>query len=202
MTCQRACNLVDSCDYFIYNLDQKNCELIEGTERDCDIVIGPPQPSYKQCQSGTDNTTTITPTVPTVPTTTPTVPTTTPTVPTVPTTTPTVPTTTPTVPTTTPTVPTTTPTVQTTSPTVPTTTPTVPTTTQTVPTTTPSPKTIRVLVIDAISGKVIKSAKLTSTWGATNEAIEYTDNKGLFVCLFVCFFFFVFFFVYNVAGLW
>ena len=44
-----ACQHYDGCKYFEYDQDTQDCELLNSSERICDISRGPPKPSYNEC---------------------------------------------------------------------------------------------------------------------------------------------------------
>ena len=53
--CQFACQLYDkepSCEYFFYNSQEQNCQFLSDASRTCDIIRGPPSPSFEQCSEG------------------------------------------------------------------------------------------------------------------------------------------------------
>ena len=52
--CQFACNLEPECDYFVYDKEQQNCELIHGQKVECDLMIGPPDPLIRSCKNFTE----------------------------------------------------------------------------------------------------------------------------------------------------
>jgi hypothetical protein len=45
--CQFACLFVPKCQYFLYDIDLKNCELFDSEKRDCDLIRGPPKPDIQ-----------------------------------------------------------------------------------------------------------------------------------------------------------
>ena len=47
--CQTACRVLTKCEYFNYDMQLKDCELITSTSRNCDLVRGPPEPDYDEC---------------------------------------------------------------------------------------------------------------------------------------------------------
>jgi len=52
--CQQACQIFgDSCQYFSYNEINNECVLLNSAARDCNILIGPPNPSYEDCNKKT-----------------------------------------------------------------------------------------------------------------------------------------------------
>ena len=54
IVCQFACNLEPECDYFVYDKEQQNCELIHGQKVECDLMIGPPDPLIRSCKNFTE----------------------------------------------------------------------------------------------------------------------------------------------------
>ena len=51
--CQDACVHLPSCEYFVYDIDTRDCELLAAPTRKCDILRGPPTPSYEDCKKST-----------------------------------------------------------------------------------------------------------------------------------------------------
>ena len=47
--CQLACTKDPACRYFVYDYDLDDCELLNSPLRKCDILRGPPEPSYDTC---------------------------------------------------------------------------------------------------------------------------------------------------------
>ena len=50
-TCQQACAHVPNCEYYIYDKNDKDCQLLNSSSRQCDQVkvkAGAPQ-SYEDC---------------------------------------------------------------------------------------------------------------------------------------------------------
>ena len=47
--CQEACVHRPGCEYFVYDIDTEDCELLAAPTRECDILRGPPTPSYEEC---------------------------------------------------------------------------------------------------------------------------------------------------------
>ena len=47
--CQEACTYLDICHYFVYDYNKDDCELLGSPIRKCDILRGPPEPSYETC---------------------------------------------------------------------------------------------------------------------------------------------------------
>ena len=41
------------CEYFVYDIDTRDCELLAAPTRTCDILRGPPTPSYEDCKKST-----------------------------------------------------------------------------------------------------------------------------------------------------
>lgn len=67
--CQTACDHLQKCEYFVYDYDTKDCELLDSTQRKCDQMRGPPEPSYEECQEEISTTSPLpTPTVSVLPT--------------------------------------------------------------------------------------------------------------------------------------
>jgi hypothetical protein len=59
--CQFACSFVPKCNYFLYDIDLKDCELLDDEKRDCDLLRGPPSPDLLDCfEPTTTSTTTMT----------------------------------------------------------------------------------------------------------------------------------------------
>ena len=56
-TCQFACLVLPECNYFLYDLELKDCELFASEERSCDIVRGPPKPPVHDCTEPATTTT-------------------------------------------------------------------------------------------------------------------------------------------------
>ena len=53
--CQLACQFYDkdpSCGYFFYNRQEQNCQFLSDASRTCDIIRGPPSPSFEECSDG------------------------------------------------------------------------------------------------------------------------------------------------------
>ena len=51
--CQSACQLLGShCQYFIFDQDIRDCQLLDSGNRKCEIVIGPAKPTQEECSSG------------------------------------------------------------------------------------------------------------------------------------------------------
>ena len=48
-----ACEHLPNCDYFVYDKDSQDCELLNAPTRKCDILRGPPTPSYDECKKVT-----------------------------------------------------------------------------------------------------------------------------------------------------
>ena len=46
--CQLACEFNDNCNYFVYNYEQNNCQLLKSSERTCDLIRGPATPTYAE----------------------------------------------------------------------------------------------------------------------------------------------------------
>ena len=71
--CQLACLFHRDCQYFVYNHDIKECELHDSGKRNCNVIKGPPSPTYEECQptTTTSKTTTSTTTTTTTSMTTP-----------------------------------------------------------------------------------------------------------------------------------
>ena len=51
--CQDACVHLPHCEYFVYDIDTRDCELLAAPTRKCDILRGPPTPSYTDCKKST-----------------------------------------------------------------------------------------------------------------------------------------------------
>ena len=53
--CQRNAGIVNA-KYFVYDFDEQNCVLHSSTEKQCDLIFGPPTPAYdaESCD-GTNN---------------------------------------------------------------------------------------------------------------------------------------------------
>jgi len=49
--CQRSCQLYSGCLYFLYDLDSKHCQLLDGEEKSCSVTVGPSRPSYEECKT-------------------------------------------------------------------------------------------------------------------------------------------------------
>ena len=47
--CQEACVHLPGCEYYVYDIDTEDCELLAAPTRKCDILRGPPTPSYEDC---------------------------------------------------------------------------------------------------------------------------------------------------------
>ena len=47
--CQEACAYLEICHYFVYDYSKDDCELLGSPLRKCDILRGPPEPSYETC---------------------------------------------------------------------------------------------------------------------------------------------------------
>ena len=47
--CQHACKLLKTCKYFNYDKILKDCELLGSANRNCDLIRGPPHPSFEDC---------------------------------------------------------------------------------------------------------------------------------------------------------
>ena len=58
--CQTACNHTPDCNYFLYDHDKDDCELLDSDVRQCDALIGPPVPSIEECGEDHSTTTKIT----------------------------------------------------------------------------------------------------------------------------------------------
>ena len=43
--CQRNAGIVNA-KYFVYDFDEQNCVLHSSTEKQCDLIFGPPTPAY------------------------------------------------------------------------------------------------------------------------------------------------------------
>ena len=55
--CQLACSKLGICEYFVYDYDKDDCELLNAPLRKCDILRGPPEPKYETCFNTTSTTT-------------------------------------------------------------------------------------------------------------------------------------------------
>ena len=51
--CQLACEHLPKCEYFVYDKDSGDCELLNAPKRTCDILRGPHTPNYEQCMNST-----------------------------------------------------------------------------------------------------------------------------------------------------
>ena len=50
--CQLACQLYNgdsTCNYFVYNEVETNCQFLSSKERTCDLIRGTPTPSLEKC---------------------------------------------------------------------------------------------------------------------------------------------------------
>ena len=50
--CQEACLDYDQgpgCKYFTFDASKEQCQLFSSSERICDLIRGPPTPSYEEC---------------------------------------------------------------------------------------------------------------------------------------------------------
>ena len=59
--CQFACKIVPKCNYFLYDIELEDCELLDAEKRSCDLLRGPPKPAVNDClvQTTTTQTTTV-----------------------------------------------------------------------------------------------------------------------------------------------
>ena len=55
--CQFICQHAPDCNYFNYNEENMNCDVYDSSERNCRVLIGPPKPSWSDCQPGSNTTT-------------------------------------------------------------------------------------------------------------------------------------------------
>ena len=55
--CETACRFADKCEYFVYKVEQKACQLLSSSLRNCDLLKGLPYPTYNECKSATTTTT-------------------------------------------------------------------------------------------------------------------------------------------------
>ncbi len=55
---------MDSCNYFLYDHDKDDCELLDSDVRQCDVLLGPPVPSIEECEKDYSTTPKITTTHP------------------------------------------------------------------------------------------------------------------------------------------
>ena len=62
--CQTACNHMPRCNYFLYDHDKDDCELVDSDVRHCDVMVGPPEPSIEYCDKDHSTTSKITTTQP------------------------------------------------------------------------------------------------------------------------------------------
>ena len=46
--CQSNASIVNA-KYFVYDFDEQNCVLHSSTEKQCDLIFGPPTPAYESC---------------------------------------------------------------------------------------------------------------------------------------------------------
>ena len=51
-TCKHACQFDEKCKYFIYYKNEKVCETLDNDVYQCDVMKGPPSPSYESCDMG------------------------------------------------------------------------------------------------------------------------------------------------------
>ena len=52
LACQFACLIYDQfpgCNYFSYNAVRENCQLLSSSVRTCDLIRGPPNPTFEEC---------------------------------------------------------------------------------------------------------------------------------------------------------
>ena len=48
-TCQMACQHYTGCQYWVFDKETGDCELLSDNDRVCDFSRGPPKPSYNEC---------------------------------------------------------------------------------------------------------------------------------------------------------
>jgi len=61
LACQFACLIYDQfpgCNYFSYNAVRENCQLLSSSVRTCDLIRGPPNPTFEECSEKPMSTTT------------------------------------------------------------------------------------------------------------------------------------------------
>ena len=49
-TCQLECVEHSQCQFFFYDSDSKNCELLNSGKRDCEMIRGTPSPDFEKCK--------------------------------------------------------------------------------------------------------------------------------------------------------
>ena len=58
-TCQQACTMVEDCIHFVYDIETKDCQLLDSEVKECDVIIGLQVPNYSECFDAFTETTTI-----------------------------------------------------------------------------------------------------------------------------------------------
>ena len=53
--CQFLCQVNSLCNYFVYNADDLNCQLLSSPSRTCDLIRGPPTPTLNDCSIDPSN---------------------------------------------------------------------------------------------------------------------------------------------------
>ena len=53
--CQFLCQVDSLCNYFVYNADELNCQLLSSPSRTCDLIRGPPTPTLNDCSIDPSN---------------------------------------------------------------------------------------------------------------------------------------------------
>jgi len=48
--CQKACKLLANCQYFLYDINVKLCQLFDAEDKVCSVTVGPATPSYEECK--------------------------------------------------------------------------------------------------------------------------------------------------------
>ena len=48
--CQQACSLASDCKYYLFEVEQKVCKLLENDKRKCDLVINTKETDITKCK--------------------------------------------------------------------------------------------------------------------------------------------------------
>ena len=48
--CQQACSLASDCKYYLFEVEQKVCKLLENDKRKCDLVINNKETDFTKCK--------------------------------------------------------------------------------------------------------------------------------------------------------
>ena len=48
--CQLKCKNHSECQFFVYDSDTKECELLDSGKRKCEMVRGTPSPDFEKCK--------------------------------------------------------------------------------------------------------------------------------------------------------